>query len=95
MTIAFDPAYNRAVREAYCAHCDAVPSRPCRNRYGGVQWPPHAPRIAFVIMLDVEIARLQSSASLSPGAEGDGCPPSMVPSGAPLSPEGASGGPTS
>lgn len=92
--MSLEPAYRRAVREAYCTRCSTMPSTACRNRYGGVQWPPHAERLAFIIVLDAEIARLEASAPESPGAEGRSLP-SMTPSGAsPHPPGGASGGVT-
>jgi hypothetical protein len=40
-----NPIHWQARQEAHCKSCGATPGQPCRNRHGGIAWPPHKARI--------------------------------------------------
>lgn len=86
-----DVAYDRAIREAFCQSCNAMPGEDCHT-VGRVKWPPHAERLAFVILLDAEIAALSSATPPPPRGVAEGwrrLPPPVPASGACPRPPGA------
>lgn len=65
-----DAIYRRTKREAFCRACSAVPGDYCRDVHGAVKAIPHVERLAFLFLLDAEIASLSSVTPTPPCVTG-------------------------